>query len=355
MTAPDIVSTAASAKPSGPSPLLVLDRVEAFLDEHGLGRGPLRARKIGAGQSNVTFLITRGRQRFVLRRGPRPPLPPSTHDMLREARLLRALAKTDLPVPEVLAVCADVDVLGVPFYLMEYLDGAVITDKLPPYLDSEAERRRVSEQLVDTLVRIHAVDYVAVGLDTLGRPDGYLRRQIDRFVQLWEYNTQRDLSAVAQLADWLERNMPTSGTPSLVHGDYRLGNLMFNPSAPARVLAVVDWEMATIGDPLADVGYLVATYAEEGYPSSPLELSPVTRSVGFLNRQQLLTRYAERSGRSIDSLGWYQALALWKAAIFCEAIYTRWCKGERPDDKTFAPALETGVPRLLELAQRATL
>src|SRR5690606_37020222 len=135
MTTPDIVPTADAVAPDGPPPLLVLDRVEAFLDEHGLGRGPLRAQRIGEGQSNVTFLITRGEDRFVLRRGPRPPLPPSTHDMMRESRLLQALAKTDVPVPEVLAVCPDTELLGVPFYVMEYLDGTVITDTLPAYLE----------------------------------------------------------------------------------------------------------------------------------------------------------------------------------------------------------------------------
>lgn len=354
MTTPDIVPTADAIAPDGPPPLLVLDRVEAFLDEHGLGRGPLRAQRIGEGQSNVTFLITRGEDRFVLRRGPRPPLPPSTHDMMRESRLLQALAKTDVPVPEVLAVCPDTELLGVPFYVMAYLDGTVITDTLPAYLDNETDRRRISERLVDTLVSIHAVDYVAAGLGTFGRPDGYLRRQVARFAQLWEYNTKRDIPEVAKLADWLERNLPDSGPPALVHGDFRLGNLIYEPSSPARVQAVVDWEMATIGDPLADLGYLVATYAEEGYPSSPLELSPVTRGPGFLKRKELIARYAERSGRSVDGLGWYQALALWKAAVFCEAIYTRWLNGERPDDTTFAPTLEAGVPRLLELARRAT-
>ena len=338
---------------AGP-PLLILDRVEGFLDQHGLGRGPVAAQRIGEGQSNVTFLLTRGRERFVLRRGPRPPLPPSAHDMLREARLLRALARTGVPVPEVLAVCEDRGVLGVPFYVMRYLDGPIITATLPVRLNSNAQRRRISEQLVDTLVAIHAIDYAAAGLSTFGRPDGYLRRQVERFAMLWEQNTRRDLPAVAALADWLGRNVPDSGAPSVVHGDYRLGNLIFARSAPARVLAVLDWERATIGDPLADAGYLAATYGEDGCPPSPLELSPVTRLRGFLTRQQLLLRYAERSGRAVDSLGWYQALALWKAAIFCEAIHTRWLNGERPGDMTFAPALETGVPVLLELAQRAT-
>ena len=349
----EIALTASQVPAGSPPPLLILDRIEAVLDQHGLGQGPVTARRIGEGQSNATFLLTRGRERFVLRRGPHPPLPPSTHDMLREARLLRALAQTGVPAPKVLAVCEDSGVLGVPFYVMPYLDGPVITATLPAHLDSHGQRRRISEELADTLAVIHATDYAAAGLSAFGRPDGYLRRQVDRFAMLWERNTQRDVPAVAAIADWLAHNAPDSSAPALVHGDYRLGNLIFARSAPARVLAVLDWEMATIGDPLADVGYLAATYSENGDPPSPLDLSPVTRRPGFLTRRQLLLRYAERSGRAVDALGWYQVLALWKAAIFCEAIYTRWVNGERPGDTAFAPGLETGVPTLLELARRA--
>lgn len=347
----DIVATAVGVVSDAPAPLLILDRVTAFLDSHGLGAGPVTARAIGEGHSNATFLLARGADRFVLRRGPRPPLPPSTHDMLREARLLTALAGSGLPLPTVLAVCDDPALLGVPFYVMDYLPGLVITDDLPGWAAASAQRRRISDALVDTLVAVHAADYAAAGLADFGRPDGYLRRQVDRFAGLWERGRRRDLPAVQRLADWLARHVPESPDPAVVHGDYRLGNLIFHADRPA-VRAVLDWEMATIGDPLADLGYLVATYAQDGEPPSPLELSPVTRLPGFASRDDLVRRYCERSGRSVDSLDWYRTLALWKAAIFCEAIYTRWLDGEAPDDASFASGLREGVPLLLELAGR---
>ncbi len=347
----DIVRDASAVDPGAPPPLLILDRVTEFLDTHGLGAGPVTARPIGEGHSNATFLLTRGADRFVLRRGPRPPLPPSTHDMLREARLLTALAGSGLPLPTVLAVCDDVRLLGVPFYLMDYLPGPIITGELPAWADGEVQRRRISDVLVDTLVAVHAVDYAAAGLADFGRPDGYLSRQVDRFAGLWERGRRRDLPAVERLADWLGRYVPASPGPAVVHGDYRLGNLIFHADRPS-VRAVLDWEMATIGDPLADVGYLVATYAQHGEPPSPLEFSPVTRLPGFASRDDLVRRYRERSGRSVDSLDWYRTLALWKAAIFCEAIYTRWLDGETPEDTVFAPSLAQGVPLLLDLAAR---
>jgi aminoglycoside phosphotransferase (APT) family kinase protein len=331
------------------APLLVRASVEAFLDEHGLGSGELGASRIGEGHSNVTFLLERGGERFVLRRPPRPPLPPSAHDMLREARVQIALERAGARVPHVLAVCEDESVLGVPFYVMAYIEGVVVTDRVPPALDRPEERHRVGEELVDALAEIHAVDWIACGLEGFGKPTGYLARQVRRFAELWGYNATRELPQVAELARWLEANRPESGEATVVHGDYRLGNLLLGPAAPARVLAVLDWELATIGDPLADVGYLVATYAEAGAPSTPLELSPVTREEGFPSRIELAERYEERTGRRIEALPWYETLALWKAAVFCEAIYGRYLRGEMPDDR-FAPSLETGVPRLLEVA-----
>ena len=342
------------------SPLLVLDKVEEFLDSHNLGSGPLRAARIGDGQSNVTYRLDRDASILVLRRGPRPPFPKSAHDMVREAHLLQALAGAGLPVPVVRAIHEGSDILGVPFYVMDYLPGEIITTEVPAALDTAGGRRSTSEALVDVLVTIHGIDWEQVGLAGFGQPEGYLQRQVARFSALWDQNTTRDLPLVAQLGDWLERHRPHSGPATVVHGDFRLGNIMFAPSVPgqldarASVLAVLDWEMATIGDPLADLGYLVATYGEDGFDETPLELSPVTRGANFLRRDDLVRRYAEQTGRSVDDLSWYLVLALWKAAVFCEAIYTRWLRGERPHDTTFAPRLEVGVQQLLAQANRAT-
>ncbi|WP_261994286.1 phosphotransferase family protein [Streptomyces sp. t39] len=352
-TVPDGIEVVASwdrARHLESPPLLVVDAVTAFLDAQGLGRGPLAWQRIGDGHSNVTYLIARGGESVVLRRGPRPPLPKSTHDMVREARVQKLLGGHGVPVPEIVAVCEDESLLGVPFYLMGRLDGTVVTDTIPARLSSVEQRRATSEAAVDALVSLHRIDVTRGELALLGSPDGYLRRQIERFRGLWEVNTTRSLPAVEWIAEWLARNLPTSQAASVVHGDYRMGNLMFAPQAPARILAILDWEMATLGDPLADLGYFTATYSEASVMSTPLELTPVTRAPGYLTRHQLAERYRSRTGLDLTPLPWYQTLALWKAAIFCEAIYTRWRRGERPDDTAFGPSLEAGVPRLLDVA-----
>ncbi|WP_254878858.1 phosphotransferase family protein [Streptomyces sp. NA04227] len=356
-TVPDgveVVADREGARQLESPPLLVVDAVTGFLDAHGIGRGPLAWQRIGDGHSNITYLIERGGELAVLRRGPRPPLPKSTHDMVREARIQKILHRHGVPVPEILAVCEDDSVLGVPFYVMAHLDGTVITETIPAHLSSLEHRRATSAAVVDALLALHRIDVTEGELASLGSPDGYLRRQVDRFRGLWEVNASRELPAVERIADWLGRNLPTSQAASVVHGDYRMGNLMFAPRStdrsPAAIVAILDWEMATLGDPLADLGYLTATYSEEGAPATPLELTPVTRAAGYLTRLQLAERY--RSGTDLDltPLPWYQTLALWKAAIFCEAIHTRWRRGERPDDTVFGPSLEAGVPQLLERA-----
>ena len=331
-------------------PLLVIDRLTDYFDRSGLGAGPLAWQRIGEGQSNITYRIWRGEDTFVLRRGPRPPLPKSTHDMLREARILQALRPHGVLVPEVLDVCPDEDVLGVPFYVMEWLDGHVITDDVPDELNVEPVRRQTTGAMVRTLAHLHCVDTSATGVASLGRSDGYLSRQISRFSGLWETHAGRDLPQVAWLADWLERNIPQSQRASVVHGDYRLGNLMFKSTSPATPVAVLDWEMATLGDPLSDLGYMVATYTEAGSAWNPLHMSPVTARRGYHSRSELIAEYADLTGLDVANLDWYRVLALWKAAVFCEAIYDRWVRGERPGD-TFGPQLEGGVPALLAEAR----
>jgi aminoglycoside phosphotransferase (APT) family kinase protein len=342
----DVVDSAEHAAALPLAPLVVLRPLAAWLDDRGLGAGALRATRIGAGHSNATFLLERGGTRMVLRRPPRPPLPPSAHDMLREARVLSALAGR-ARVPRVLAVCADEAVLGAPFYVMQELRGHVVTDELPGSLASPEARRDVGHDLVDALVELHAVDIANAGLADLGRPDGYLERQLRRFTALWEHNATRELPLVGELAAWLAASLPPSPPACVVHGDYRLGNVMLDPVEP-RVLALLDWELATLGDPLADLGYLVACWSDGGSPCTVLDLSPVTRSPGFPSRAELVARYAERSGRSVGALAWYEALALWKAAVFCEGLYGRVLRGETAD--AWTASLGEGVPALLQAA-----
>ena len=333
-------------------PLVIDEQVEAFLDGLGVGTGPVRSTRIGdGGGSNFTFLLERGDERYVLRRPPRPPLPPSAHDMVREAALQNAIRAAGFGrLAEIVAVCADDSVLGVPFYVMRWLDGHVITQELPPGLESEAARHRLGLELVETLVEIHAADVATPALAAFARPGSYLERQVRRFTQLWELNQTRDLAAVDEVSRLLARRLPEPLPATVVHGDFRLGNMMVAPGDPARIVAALDWEMGAIGDPRADVGYLLATYSEPGGKASALGSSPVTAEPGFPSRAELVEQYVKRSGRDVEPLAWFEALALWKAAVFCEAIYGRYIRGELGAEDTRAAIFEQGVPRLAESA-----
>jgi aminoglycoside phosphotransferase (APT) family kinase protein len=333
-------------------PLVVLDRVEAFLDERGLGAGSLQARRIGVpGGSNFTFLLERDTGRYVLRRPPRPPLPPSAHDMVREARFQLALARQGIRVPSIVAVCEDEAVIGAPFYLMEYLEGDVIDDVLPPRLASDPHaRRKVGLDLVDTLVEIHEADVSKPDLAVFSRPGSYAERQVRRFSELWPLNATRELP-VPEVGERLRTTIPEARPARVVHGDYRLGNVMVGLGS-ARVVAVLDWEMGAIGDPRADLGYLVATYSEPGGAPNALGTSTSTATPGFPSGAELVARYEERSGATVDRLAWFEALALWKAAVFCEAIYGRYVRGELGEAPQGA-RFEEAVPRLVEAAAEA--
>jgi aminoglycoside phosphotransferase (APT) family kinase protein len=344
-----IVDTPEEAAALELEPLLVRRPLESFLDGRGIGSGTVEAEPIGEGHSNVTYLCRRAGAEFVLRRPPRPPLPPSAHDVLREARLLRALEGTPVRVPRVLATCEDPSVIGAPFYVMDRVDGDVMTMSVTPALDSEPERRRIGQELVDALVELHAVDWTACGLAGYGKPDGYLDRQLRRFGGLWEHNKTREVPALDRVTAWLAANRPSSGAATIVHGDYRLGNTMFATEAPARLVAIFDWELATIGDPLADLGYLTANWGQPGDPPSPLSaLSAVTQARGFPTRDELIARYEERSRRSMSDVRWYQTLALWKAAVFLEGSYKRRLAGTTDDP--FFDLLDAGVPAIAERA-----
>jgi aminoglycoside phosphotransferase (APT) family kinase protein len=332
-------------------PLVVLGPLQAFLDDRALGAGAVSARPIGEGHSNVTYLITRGEDRFVLRRPPRGPLPRSAHDVLREARMLAALDRAGVAVPRVLAVCDDVSVIGAPFYVMPYIDAHVLTTELPDALSGSDAPAAIGLGLTDALVDLHAIDAGPAGLSEFGRGDGYLERQLRRFSGLLEQHATRPLPQLHDVAAWLQARRPETAATTFVHGDYRLGNLMFAAEPSPRVAAILDWEMATLGDPLADLGYMTAMWADPGDEDDPmLTFSAITRLAGFPSRDRLVERYAERSGRDVSRLGWYQTLAVWKAAIFLEASYRRFIAGST-DDAYFA-FLGEGVPILARRAAR---
>jgi aminoglycoside phosphotransferase (APT) family kinase protein len=346
----DVVADHAQAAANERPPLLVVEPLRRFLEQRGLGAGELRAEEIGEGHSCVTFGLDHGERRLILRRPPRPPVPPSTHDVLREARVLTALQGSDVPVPEVLAVCSDEGVIGAPFYVMAEVVGEVPTTSLPAALETPEQRRLVGVRMVEVLHSLQQVDWRAAGLETFGRPDGYLERQLRRFSDLWETNKTRELPAVSRVADWLRRTMPESPPTTIVHGDYRLGNAMFAPSEPARMAALLDWEMSTLGDPLADLGLMAIRWVEPGDPRTPLELSPVTRKPGFLTRAELVAAYQELSGGSVAAIDWYATLALWKTIVFMEGNYKRTVLGA--SDDPYVSRFREGVVEIAEWAER---
>jgi aminoglycoside phosphotransferase (APT) family kinase protein len=352
----DVVATHAAAASHAREPLVVLEPLRAFLVAHGLADDAaeeLVVEPLGEGHSNVTLLVRCDGRELVLRRPPRGPLPPSAHDVLREARLLRALEPTAARVPRVLAVGDDPGLIGAPFYVMERVCGEVVTSSVPAALDTPQQRRRIGEELVNALVEVHGVDWRACGLEGFSdRPEGYLERQLRRFHGLWEHNRTREVVAVERVGAWLREHLPTSPAPTIVHGDYRLGNVMLGAGAPggrARINAIFDWEMATIGDPLADVGYLCALWVQRDDPSLGMfELSGVTRGEGFPTRDELVARYERASGRSMTDVRWYRTLALWKAVVFMEGNYRRALAGSTDD-----PWLHGFGEGVVALAERA--
>jgi aminoglycoside phosphotransferase (APT) family kinase protein len=347
----DVVRTHEQGRANEREPLLVIEPLLDFLRASGLDApDDLTAEPIGDGHSNVTFALSTG---VVLRRPPRGPLPPSAHDVLREARLLRALAPTEVRTPKILAVCDDEHVISAPFYVMELVEGEVITDSVPAALDDDAQRRRIADELIDGLVELHGADWERLGLDGFGKPTGYLERQLRRFGGLWDHNRTRDLPEVAQVGSWLAEHLPQSPPATIVHGDYRLGNTIYGPAAPAHLAAILDWEMATIGDPLADVGYLMVHWVQADDDEHSFTLQSVTRQPGFPTRAELIDRYEAGSGRAVGQLDWYVTLALWKAVVFMEGNYKRAIAGTTDDPylKTFGDGVVTLARRALEITR----
>ena len=354
----DIISRHGDLAEGARAPLVVLEPLAEVLAAHRLGDGnpdEIVVTAIGDGHSNVTLAISSAGHEVILRRPPRGPLPPSAHDVLREARLLRALEGTSVRAPRVLVTCEEEAVIGAPFYLMERVPGEVITTAIPEPLDAPPERERIANELIDALTELHAVDWPAAGLEGFGRPTGYLERQLRRFSGLWEHNRTRDLPVVERVGRWLADNLPESPPATIVHGDYRLGNTIFDGGPPARLAAILDWEMATIGDPLADLGYLMMFWAEaDDPPVGRFELQSVTRLPGFPTRAEMIARYEARSGRSMRSLTWYVTLALWKSVVFMEGNYKRAMAGTTDDPylKSFGEGVVQIAERALEVSQR---
>jgi aminoglycoside phosphotransferase (APT) family kinase protein len=325
-----------------------LQRLRIYLDAEGLLPGELTASVVSGGKSNLTYLLHGLSDRLVLRRPPLGHVLPTAHDMGREYTVIAALHPTGFPVPAPFHLCRDESVIGAPFYLMSYVDGVVLRGSTAESLDP-VTAARTGESLVDTLAALHAIDPISVGLGEFGRPSGYLERQVRRWYQQWQASKTQDLSTLDALAMALGESIPPEQPAGIVHGDYRLDNCVYTHDL-ARILAVLDWEMATLGDPLADLGLLVAytDLAAVGLSPTPGRLDPGS---GFLTGRELVARYAGTSGRSVDRIGWYEALAYYKLAIISEGIHARFLAGQTVGEG-FA-GIGGRVPELVDRARTA--
>ncbi|MCA1696140.1 MAG: phosphotransferase family protein [Actinobacteria bacterium] len=286
---------------------------------------------IAGGKSNLTYLVTSPAGQVVLRRPPLHNVLPTAHDMVREHRVISALAATDVPVPCALLLCTDPAVLGAPFHVMSYVPGPVAKTSLPPgYAEQPVERAAIADSLVDVLARLHAVDIDAVGLSNFGRPQGYLARQVRRWVGQWEASRAAEMPALDGLAQDLAAAIPDGPAATVVHGDYRLDNVVLDPDRPGNISAVLDWEMSTIGDPLTDLGLLLVYWAESddddaaaSYGAAVRGGPSVTVLPGFPTRSALTARYAELTGRDLSALPWYVSFACFKLAVVVAGIVVR--------------------------------
>lgn len=288
---------------------------------------PLDYEKIHGGLSNLTFLVTdQSGARWVLRRPPLGERLGSAHDMGREVQVVTALADTPVPVPPVVGYCDDDAVTGAPFYVMEFVEGPVLRGPDQAALfPAPEQRRRIGEGLVETMAAIHSLDPEAIGLGELGRHDGYVSRQLKRWSGQWEKSKTRELPLVEEVHRKLLESIPEQTETTIVHGDYRLDNVIFSPLG--EVAAVVDWELCTLGDPLADLGLLMVYWAEPSDPELPL-FRPATMEPGFPSRADLATHYQRVSGRDISDLEFFVALGYWKLAVIIEGVLARFRNGQ---------------------------
>jgi aminoglycoside phosphotransferase (APT) family kinase protein len=324
-----------------PDEHLDTSRLEPYLREHLEGAtGILSVRQFGGGKANLTYLLSFGGQEFVLRRPPLGPIPPGAHDMRREHRVLSALHRRYRPAPRSLLLCEDDGIIGAVFIVEERRHGFVIRDDIPPEFAGRPElNRRIGEALIDALADLHLVPPAEVGLADLGRPEGYLERQLAGWTRRWQTaqggeEADRAAAAMAPVLDWLGRHLPSLGGAALLHNDYRLDNCLLDSGDPGRIAAVLDWDMCTQGDPLADLGYVLNYWVEPGDDPAWREIAAMpTWRDGFPSRAEAVARYADRTGFDVAPIGWHQVFAAFKLAVIIQQIYIRYVRGQTQDQR----------------------
>ncbi|MEA2208644.1 MAG: hypothetical protein QOF54_1121 [Solirubrobacteraceae bacterium] len=339
---------------AGQSPGIELARVSSWLERNvAEARGPFALRLVAGGRSNLTYEVrdARGR-RMVLRRPPLGHVLNSAHDMAREYRIMSALARTPVPVPRMLAFCAEREVTGAEFYVMGYEAGPILReqDDVERHF-SVAQRRHAADALIDALCLLHAVDPDAVGLGELSRRDGYIERQLRRWQRQWQASRSREIPALEEVHRRLQARVPAQRRLAIVHGDYRIDNMVFD--ADADVQAVLDWELCTLGDPLADLGLLFVYWVQPGEDTNFMLSGTPTLAEGFPPREHLLARYAKASGADVSQISYYVAFGYWKLACIAEGIYARYKAGAMGDDGTSIERLAGQVPALADAALAA--
>jgi aminoglycoside phosphotransferase (APT) family kinase protein len=317
------------------------ERLPDLLDGHQIAGAPLRIEQFPGGHSNLTYLIQVGDRQFVLRRPPFGPVAPTAHDMPREYRLLQAIHPVFRLAPRPYLLCEDLSIIGAPFYLMERRKGLVIRREMPESMANDLSlRRRVGESLIDTLASLHQVDIYAAGLDKIGKPIGFVTRQVRGWTDRWHRSKTSELPEIDEVIRWLNERIPSdpdpqsSFPPTLVHNDFKLDNVMLDIDDPARVVAVLDWEMCTVGDPLVDLGILLCYWPQADDPEARREsISPVTTEPGWLTRTEVVERYATRTGRDLSDITFYEIFALFKIAVVLQQIFFRYERGQTHDER----------------------
>lgn len=327
-------------------------QLEAWLDANIDGaKGPYAYSLIAGGRSNLTFHVTDSNgMQMVLRRPPMGHVLATAHDMQREHRIMSAVGTTNVPVPRTLGVCADPEVNGAPFYVMSFVAGVVLDSPEKGNLLPENLRTKASEHLIDVLADLHAVDVDAVGLGDLAKRDGYVERQVKRWSTQWANSKTRELPAIEEVAERLAQRIPAQQGVAIAHGDYRFGNCLTDVET-GRITAVLDWELCTLGDPLADLGYVGIYWTDPGMPLT--RTNDPSGLPGFCSFDHLVERYAARTGRDVSEIGYYRAFASFRLAVIAEGVYARYLHGAMGDQEIDLEPMKLSVDNLAESALNA--